>query len=309
MLDATHSVHYIVGMNKLPLEKRVQILSMLCEGSSMRAISRVVDVSINTVTKLLVDAGEACAAFHNEKVRAVKAARVQADEIWSFTYCKQANAQKTKNKDEAHGDVWTWTAIDADSKLIVTWRVGPRDSYTAYDFMCDLKARLAGRVQLTSDGLRAYIEAVGSTFGDEVDFAQLVKIYGQAPEGRRKYSPPVLLAAVKTPITGDPAEEHISTSFAERQNLTMRMSMRRFTRLTNAFSKKFDNHCHALALYFVWYNWVRTHKAHRMTPAMAAGLTDKLMDMKDIVALIDAREAARRKDIERGVTRGAIWSN
>ncbi len=295
-------------MNKLPLEKRVQILSMLCEGSSMRAISRVADVSINTVSKLLVDAGEACAAFHNEKVRNVKAKRVQADEIWSFCYAKQANAHKTKKQTEA-GDVWTWSAIDADSKLIITWRVGPRDSYTAYDFMCDLKARLANRVQLTSDGLRAYIDAVGSTFGDEVDFAQLVKIYGQAPEGRRKYSPPVLLAAVKTPVTGNPAEEHISTSFAERQNLTMRMSMRRFTRLTNAFSKKFENHCHALALYFVWYNWVRLHKAHRMTPAMAAGLTDKLMDMSDIVALIDARETKRRSDIEKGITRGAVASN
>ena len=204
---------------------------------------------------------------------------------------------------DGRDDVWTWTAIDADSKLIVTWRVGSRDGHTAYYFMCDLRARLANRVQLTSDGLRAYIEAVGSTFGDDVDFAQLVKIFGQAPEGRRKYSPPVLLCCVKTPIRGNPADEHISTSYAERQNLTIRMSMRRFTRLTNAFSKKFENHCHALALYFVWYNWVRTHKAHRMTPALAAGLTDKLMDMSDIVALIDAREDQKRLDARRGIER------
>jgi len=269
----------------------------------MRSISRVADVSINTVSKLLVDAGNACATFHDEKVRNVKASRCQVDEIWSFTYCKQANAPKTKKQVHGRGDAWTWTVIDADSKLIVTWRVGPRDSQTAYEFMCDLRDRLANRVQLTSDGLRAYIEAVGSTFGDEVDFAQLVKVYGQAPEGRRKYSPPVLMAAVKTPITGNPSEEHISTSFVERQNLTMRMSMRRFTRLTNGFSKKIANHCHALALYFVWYNWVRTHKAHRMTPAMAAGLTDKLMDMKDIVALIDAAEDQTRRDERRGVER------
>lgn len=290
-------------MNRLPLEKRVQILSMLCEGSSMRAVSRVADVSINTVSKLLVDAGNACAVFHDEKARNVKAKRVQADEIWSFNYCKQANATKTKSQVDGRGDAWTWTALDADSKLIVTWRVGPRDSVTAYEFMCDLRDRLANRVQLTSDGLRAYIEAVGSTFGDDVDFAQLVKIYGQAPEGRRKYSPPVLMAAVKTPITGNPADEHISTSFAERQNLTMRMSMRRFTRLTNGFSKKLENHYHALALYFCWYNWCRTHKAHRMSPAMAAGLTDKLMDMSDIVALIDAAEDQKRRDERRGIER------
>lgn len=280
-------------MNKLPIEKRVQILSMLCEGSSMRAISRVADVSINTVSKLLVDAGNACAAFHNEKVRDVKAERIQCDEIWSFAYCKQANAPKTKKLVDRRGDVWTWSALDADSKLIVTWRVGPRDSATAYDFMSDLKGRLANRVQLTSDGLRAYIDAVGKTFGDEIDFAQLVKIYGPSSEGQRRYSPPVCVGAIKTEINGGPDPKHISTSYIERQNLTMRMSMRRFTRLTNAFSKKFENHCHALALYFVWYNWCRLHKTLRVTPAMAAGLTDKLMDMSDIVKLIDDAEGMR----------------
>ncbi|GFO82203.1 MAG: transposase [Methyloceanibacter sp.] len=267
----------------------------------MRAVSRVADVSINTVSKLLVDAGNACEAFHDRMVRDVKAERVQADEIWSFNYCKQANAPKTKKQVMGRGDVWTWTALDADSKLIITWRVGARDSQTAYDFMSDLRERLVNRVQLTSDGLKAYIDAVGSTFGDEVDFAQLVKMYGQAPEGRRKYSPPVLLAAVKTPITGNPSEDDISTSFVERQNLTMRMSMRRFTRLTNGFSKKTENHCHALALYFVWYNWCRVHKSLRVSPAMAAGLTDKLMDLSDIVELIDAAEERDRKHAVIGI--------
>lgn len=268
----------------------------------MRAISRVCDVSINTVTKLLVDAGEACARFHNEKVRDVAAERIQVDEIWAFTYCKQANAPKTKSQVQ-RGDVWTWSAIDADSKLIVTWRVGPRDSETAYDFMSDLKGRLANRVQLTSDGLRAYIEAVGSTFGDDVDFAQLVKIYGQSAEGQRKYSPPVCVGAIKTEINGQPDRDKISTSYVERQNLTMRMSMRRFTRLTNAFSKKFENHCHALALYFVWYNFCRIHKTLKVTPAMAAGVTDSLMSMADIVGLIDAAEDQKRKDKVHGVIR------
>lgn len=279
------------GMNKLPLEKRVQILTLLVEGSSLRSITRITGASINTVTKLLVDAGTVCAIFHDENVRKVKSERIQADEIWSFCYSKEANAQKTKSKNEGRGDVWTWSALDADSKLIVTWQVGDRDSHTAYAFMTDLKSRLANRVQLTSDGLRAYVQAVGKTFGDEVDFAQLVKIYGPAPGGQRRYSPPVCIGATKGKITGNPDPAHISTSYIERQNLTMRMAMRRFTRLTNAFSKKIENHCHSLALYFVWYNWMRKHKAHGQTPAIASGLTDKMLTMKDVVEWIDKREA------------------
>ena len=279
-------------MNKLPLEKRVQILSMLCEGSSMRSISRVADVSINTVSKLLVDAGIACATFHDEKVRSVKSARVQCDEIWSFCYAKRVNAPNTKRMIEGRGDVWTWTAIDADSKLILSWFVGWRGIEAALAFLGDLKSRLANRVQLTSDAWRAYIEAVGSTFGDEIDYAQLQKIYGPSPEGERRYSPPVCLGTRKKAMRGNPDPKHVSTSFVERQNLTMRMSMRRFTRLTNAFSKKFENHCHALALYFVWYNWCRQHKSlGGVSPAMAAGLTDTLMSMADVVGLMDAREA------------------
>lgn len=274
-------------MNKLPLEKRVQILSLLCEGSSMRSISRVCDVSINTVSKLLVDAGLACAAFHHEKVQGVQSKRVQCDEIWSFCYSKQSNTPAAASK-LGRGDVWTWTAVDADSKLIVSWMVGDRDASSAKVFIDDLRARLANRVQLTTDGLRSYLTAINSAFGDDVDYAMLVKLYGETPGGEKRYSPAECIGTRTAVISGDPDPAHVSTSYTERHNLTMRMSMRRFTRLTNAFSKKIDNHCHALALYFVWFNFVRTHKAHRVSPAMAAGLTDKLMDMADIVRLIDS---------------------
>jgi IS1 family transposase len=277
-------------MHKLPLEKRVQILSMLVEGSSMRSISRVADVSINTVDKLLVDAGKACVQFHDRTVHGVKSSKVQCDEIWSFCYAKAKNVKTAKAAPEGAGDVWTWTALDSVSKLIVTWMVGGRDAGYAVEFIGDLKRRLATRVQLTTDGLRVYLEAVEATFGSDVDYAQLVKLYGesshQGPE--RKYSPAVCVGARQEVVTGDPDPDYISTSHVERQNLSMRMGMRRFTRLTNAFSKKLENHCHALALYFVHYNFVRMHKTLRMTPAMASGLADKLWTMEDVVALIDA---------------------
>jgi IS1 family transposase len=282
-------------MNKLPLAKRVQILSLLCEGVSMRSISRVVDVSINTVAKMLIDAGEACAAFHDEKVRGVRSKRVQVDEIWSFCAAKQKNVPSMKKPVDGAGDVWTWTALDADSKLIVQWFVGGRDGHSAKLFIDDLATRLATRVQLTSDGLRAYLEAVEGAFGADVDYAQLVKLYGEAPEAQKRYSPAECIGCRKTRIEGNPDPAHISTSYVERQNLTMRMHMRRFTRLTNAFSKKFMSHVHMVALYTVWYNWVRIHKSLRVTPAMAAGLTGSLMSMEDVVALIDAREGAPKK--------------
>jgi IS1 family transposase len=277
-------------MNKLPVAKRVQILSMLCEGSSMRSISRICDVSINTVSKLLVDAGKACAAFHDEKVRGVKAKRVQVDEIWSFTYAKQKNVPTAKRQDLAYGDTWTWTALDADSKLLITWLVGGRDSDYAIGFMDDLKSRLANRVQLTSDGHRAYLEAVEGAFGGDVDYAMLVKLYGTAPESAQgRYSPGECIGARKERIEGSPDPKHISTSFAERQNLTMRMQMRRFTRLTNAFSKKFENHMHMVALYTVWYNYVKQHKTLKgLSPAMAAGLSDTLWSMTDLAEMVDA---------------------
>ena len=295
MLDAKHKSSYIRGMNKLPLAKRVQILSLLCEGSSMRSISRVADVSINTVSKLLEEAGTAALAFHDERVRGLQSKRVQCDEIWSFVYAKNKNVVDAKSPPKGAGDVWTWTAIDADSKLICGWAVGQRDAYWAYAFMDDLKGRLANRVQLTTDGLKHYLTAVEKTFGGtDIDFAQLVKVYGDVPKrgssdsAERKYSPPECIGINKTTIVGEPEAKHISTSYVERQNLTMRMSMKRFTRLSNAFSKKLANHRHALALYFYFYNWCRIHKTLRVSPAMAAGLTDKLLSFDDLIVLMDA---------------------
>jgi IS1 family transposase/DNA-binding CsgD family transcriptional regulator len=289
-------VHIMRGMNKLPLEKRVQILAMLVEGSSLHSISRVCGVSINTVTKLLIDAGRACAAFHDANVREVAAKKVQCDKIWSFCYAKKRNVSAAKAAPEGAGDVWTFSAIDADSKLMISWLVGDRDGTTAYQLMLDLKHRLANRVQLTTDGFPPYTDAVGAIFGPKaVDYAMLVKIYGK-PAGvsaEARYSPPECIGCSRTPVYGEPDEDAISTSFIERQNLTMRMSLRRFTRLTNAFSKKFENHCHSLALYFCWYNWIRKHKTHGTTPAMAAGLTDKAMTMADLVDLIDVREQSQ----------------
>ncbi len=259
----------------------------------MRSISRVVDCSINTVTKLLVDAGNACYEYHDTKVQGLKSRRIQCDEIWSFYYAKQKNVPKHKQGDA--GDVWTWTALDADSKLICAWMVGDRSAETASVFMNDLASRLANRVQLTTDGHKAYLEAVEGAFGMDVDYAMLVKLYGSDPEAEKRYSPPKCLGAEKTKINGDPDHENVSTSYVERQNLTMRMSMRRFTRLTNAFSKKLENHCHALALYFFFYNFIRIHKTLRVTPAMEAGLIDHLLTFEDLVALIDEREAQTKK--------------
>ena len=270
-------------MNKLPLEKRVQILSMLCEGSAMRATSRVADVSINTVSKLLVDAGVACARFHDETVRGVKAQRVQCHEIWSFCYAKAGTAPTAKAAPMGAGDVWTWTALDRDSKLIVSYLIGGRDSEYAAAFMDDLRGRLANRVQLTSDGHRAYLSAVEKVYGDDIDYAQLVKLYGEAPEAEKRYSPAQCIGTRKRRVTGDPERAHVSTSRVERSNLSFRMHMRRYTRLTNAHSKKFENHCHMVALYTVWYNFARINSAVRMATAMAAGISDRLWDMTDIV--------------------------
>lgn len=279
-------------MNKLPLKTRVQILNMLCEGSSMRSISRVADVSINTVSKLLVDAGKFCAELHDREVRDVKAKRVQCDEIWSFTAAKQKNVATMKNAVDGAGDTWTWTALDSETKLIISWLVGGRDGEYALAFMDDVKDRLANRVQLTTDGHRAYLNAVEEAFGADIDYAMLVKQYGE-PEGKkaspeRRYSPAVCTGAVKTRIEGSPDLAHVSTSHVERANLTMRMANRRFTRLTNAFSKKFANHVHMVAIYTVWYNFIKMHKTLRMTPAMAAGVADKLWSMDDLVAMMDA---------------------
>lgn len=287
MLDRLRKSTYLYAMNKLPIEKRVQIITLLVEGNSLRSCSRIADVSINTVTKLLVDVGRACQKFHEEKVVGITARRIQADEIWSFVYAKEKN--KPANT-EGVGDVWTWTAIDADSKLIVSWLVADRDADSANIFMNDVAARLKNRVQLTTDGLHAYLEAVTDSFGSQIDFAMLQKIYGKTGSqgsAEKKYSPAECIGCKKTAISGNPDPKHISTSYVERQNLTMRMHMRRFTRLTNAFSKKIENHCYAIALHFVYYNFVKIHKTLRVPPAMEAGIIKRLMTIEDIVRLTE----------------------
>lgn len=275
-------------MNQLPLAKRVQVISMLVEGSSMRSTARVCDVSINTVTKLLVDVGRACIRFHHEQVRNLDVDRVQCDEIWSFVYAKQKNLPN--DKQATAGDVWTWTALDADTKLVVSWFIGNRDATSAAEFIADIHDRVNTRMQLTSDGFGAYLAAVDNVFGNKIDFAQLIKLYGH-PMGKnsdRRYSPKLCMGTQKVPISGEPEPDNISTSYVERQNLTMRMCMRRFTRLTNGFSKKIENHCYAVALHFVYYNFCRIHKALRVTPAMEAGLLKDVMRVQDLLKLIES---------------------
>jgi IS1 family transposase len=265
----------------LPVEIRVQILSMLCKGSSMRSVSRITGVSINSVSKLLIDAGLACAAFHDVMVRNVAAKAVQRDEIWSFNYAKKKNVKSAKSAPEMAGDIWTWTAIDPDSKLIVTWHVGDRSADTGTSFMSDLKGRLSNKVRLSTDGHRAYQTAVKEVDLDaDYDFP-----------GPGRYTPPQCIGSIKQTIQGNPNPDLINTSVAERQNLTMRMSMRHFTRLTNAFSKKLENHCHALALYFYFYNFCRVHKTTGVTPGVGAGLTNRIHKMADIIAAMDVDQA------------------
>lgn len=279
-------------MNKLTTEKRAQILQMMAEGNSIRSIVRMTGKSKNTVTKLLVDAGTALAAYHDEHVRNLNCQRIQCDEIWTFTYCKAKNVAKAKSAPSNAGDTWTWTSLDADSKLICNWMVGSRDAEYAMMLMDDLRSRLNNRVQLTTDGHKAYLQAVEGAFGGDIDYAQLIKLYGAAPEAKQgKYSPAECIGIRKTSIEGNPNKRDVSTSYVERQNLTMRMSMRRFTRLTNGFSKKLENHAHALAIYFMYYNFVRQHQTLRVSPAMAAGVTDKLWDFKDMVSVLEKWEA------------------
>lgn len=283
-------------MNKLDPKARAQIIHLLCEGQSIRAITRVTGASKNTVIKLLVDAGKACMAFHDANVQDVKAKRVQVDEIWSFTYAKQKNVAAAKAAPDGAGDTWTWTAIDADSKLIVSYFVGGRDSDCAICFMDDLRSRLANRVQLTSDGHKAYLEAVEGAFGGDIDYAMLIKMYGPSTESAKgRYSPAECTGAKKMRMEGSPDMAHVSTSYAERQNKTMRMHMRRFTRLTDGFSKKVENHAYAVALHMMYYNFVRLHTTLRTTPAMAAGVTARLWEIGDIVKLVEDAEVKPTK--------------
>jgi IS1 family transposase len=294
VLDRIRIQVYQGYMNKLSHDERCKVLHMLCEGSSIRSITRVLGVGKSTVLRLLCDAGKACMAHHDQFVRRVEVSRIQVDEIWTFTYAKQRNVAGAKAAPEGAGDTWTWTAIDAESKLIVSWMVGTRDAETALDFMHDLRSRLRNRVQLTSDGLVTYLTAVEAAFGDDVDYAQLVKIYGEprfATGPERRYSPGECCATKTRRVAGSPDPSQISTSFVERQNLTMRMHMRRFTRLTNAFSKKIENHAYAVALHMMYYNFVRIHQSLRVTPAMAAGVSDRLWEIGDIVELIEKAES------------------
>jgi IS1 family transposase len=278
-------------MNKLDLAKRAQVLTLLIEGMSLRATSRAADVSYNTVCKLFADAGRVCGEYQDKVLRDLPCKRLQLDEIWSFVYAKQKNVASAKAAPQDAGDAWTWVAIDAQTKLVPSWRIGDRSSETAMAFVDDLAMRLRSRVQITTDGLKAYVEAIEGAFGGDVDYAQLVKVYGETSEGQKRYSPAECIGCYRKKIEGNPDARHVSTSFVERQNLTMRMSIRRFTRLTNAFSKKLENHALSVALHYMNYNFCRIHKTLRVTPAMAAGVTDRAWDMSDVAALIAAQES------------------
>lgn len=276
-------------MNKLPLEKRAQIIGMMVEGMAIRAISRLTGASKNTIVKLLRDVGSACAEYQDKALRNLTCQRLQLDEIWSFVYAKAANVPD--NRWGEAGDVWTWTAIDADTKLIASWSVGDRTAGTGRAFVKDLASRLANRVQITTDGLRTYLTAIERAFGGDVDYAMLDKIYA-APIGvQGRYSPPECVGAKKRHVVGNPDPDHVSTSYAERMNLNFRMGLRRFTRLTNAFSKKIENHYFALSIYFMHYNFVRIHQTLRVSPAMAAGVSNKLWNAVDIIRMADALAA------------------
>ena len=283
----------MASMKRLNREIRAKCLHLLAEGVSARAASRLTGVSKTTILKLIEDAGRAAAWYQDRVFRDLKCKRVQADEIWGFCYTKQKNVATAKRQDLAYGDAWLWIATDADTKLVPTWLVGGRDSEYAMAFMDDLASRLASRVQLTTDGHRAYLEAVEGAFGADIDYAMLVKVYGAAPEGEKRYSPAECLGAVKHRVEGNPDPAHVSTSYSERNNLNVRMHTRRMTRLTNAFSKKIENHSHAMALHFLYYNFVRIHQTLKVTPAMAAGVTKRLWEMTDVVEMIEAWEATQ----------------
>jgi IS1 family transposase len=279
-------------MNKLDRETRAHILHLLCEGNTLRAVTRLTGASKKAVSKLMVDAGQAAAWYQDRVFRDLTCKRVQVDEIWAFVYAKQKNVALAKKAPPNAGDVWTWTAIDADTKLIPSWFVGGRDSDAAMIFMEDLASRLANRVQLTSDGHKAYLEAVEGAFGSDIDYAMLVKVYGPSLEGEKRYSPAECIGAVKHRVEGNPDPKYVSTSYSERSNLSVRMHTRRFTRLTNAFSKKVENQAHSVALFALYYNFVRIHKTLRTTPAMAAGVTKRLWEIGDIVDVLEAWETS-----------------
>jgi IS1 family transposase len=274
-------------MNKLSTAERVSVVAALVEGNSINSTVRMTGISKPTILKLLGELGAACRKYHDAHVRNVAAKRVQCDEVWSFCYAKAKNVPADKRGQFGFGDIWTWTALDADSKLMITWNIGLRDAGYAHEFMQDVSERLANRVQLTTDGHKAYLDAVEDAFLGDVDYAQLVKLYGNERPGEARYSPAICTGCNPTTINGEPERQHVSTSYVERSNLTVRMGMRRFTRLTNGFSKKIDNHVAMINVFFMYYNFCRIHTTLRVTPAMEAKLTTKLWEIEDIVALIE----------------------
>jgi IS1 family transposase len=275
-----------MDMNKLSIERRARILACLCEGNSVRATCRLTDSSKDAVLKAVVDAGVACAKYQDERFHNLSCKRIQADEIWSFVYSKAKNVPEEKRGQFGYGDVWTWTAIDADTKIVPCWYVGTRSAHAAETFMRNLASRLANRIQLSTDGYHFYLNGVDDAFDGEIDYGMIIKQYGNSPESEKRDSPAVCLGVEKTEVRGRPENKHISTSYVERQKLTIRMQNRRFTRLTNALSKKIDNHRHALALFYMYYNFGRVHQALRMTPAMAANVADHIWTMEEIAGLI-----------------------
>jgi len=280
-------------MNRLSIDERAQIIAALVEGNSIRSVCRMTGFAKRTVTRLVVEVGTACFHYQDRVLRNLTCKRLQCDEIWSFIGCKEKNVTLAKAKKGVCGDAWVWVAIDADTKLVPCWLVGQRDAENATEFIADLENRLAHRVQLTTDGHTVYFNAVIDAFADEVDYSQLVKYYGNEPETQKRYSPAVCNGCKKIIRLGDPDPKHISTSYVERQNLTMRMGMRRFTRLTNGFSKKIENHEAAVALHYMHYNFVRIHQTLRITPAMAAGVSRHVWSFREIVALVDGGLRAR----------------
>jgi IS1 family transposase len=275
-------------MNKLTTDKQRQVVAALVEGNSIRATCRMTGVAKNTVVKLLADLGRACAEYQDKAMRDLTCDRVQCDEIWSFCYAKQKNVPEDLKGKFGYGDVWTFVAICDKTKLVPSWLIGNRDRETAYVFMSDLASRMKNKVQLTTDGHKMYLEAVESAFGVNVDYAQIVKIYGSSQShDEKRYSPAQFIESIKKEISGNPDPTKVSTSYVERQNLTMRMAMRRFTRLTNGFSKKVENLSHAVSLHFMYYNFCRIHKTLRVTPAMEAGITNHVWEIEEILELLN----------------------